>query len=384
MPNAAEMSRLDRANWRGLFVGIFLVFAPMPVLLMSIPQRPFSLAYVLISGVVGGLISVSWAATFIFRRFAWIALIVPASFVVPWGLSQIAGRLGVALFVSDQAATAHRLWYVLAGICSIIAGYVLLVGVIRRFDRVGASSRAELEVARNMHASIVPPIEISTARAEVYARSEPSSEMGGDLIDIIVRDPGREGGSEMDLFLADVSGHGVGAGIVMGMLKASIRTRLLAGGDLGSILSDVNRVICDLTKPEMFATLACVRIGPERVQYALAGHLPILRIGAGQDAGDEFENQHLPLGVDAPIEFTFGEFTPRAGDVLAIFSDGLVEVRDSGGREFGLAAANDLVRREVAGNPGARLSDVYQRIFQRVRNFGPQGDDQTLLLVRVR
>lgn len=380
MPDAAEMRRLDKANWRGLFVGIFLVFAPMPVLLMAIPQRPFSLAYVLISGTVGGLISVSWAATFIFRRFRWVALIVPASFLVPWGLSQIAGRMGVLLFVGESEATAHRMWYVLAGICSIVAGYVLLVGVIRRFDRVSASSRAELEVARTMHASIVPPIRYTNRHFEVYARSEPSSEMGGDLIDMIERD----GGREVDLFLADVSGHGVGAGIVMSMLKASIRTRLFAGGDLGSILTDVNRVIFELTKPEMFATLACVRLRPGLVQYAMAGHLPILKISVVSGKGEEFENQHLPLGVDAPQDFTHGEFAISPGDVLAIFSDGLVEVRDGADRELGLGAVSGLLRREAARTPDEELGAVYQRVLREVRQFGPQVDDQSLLLARVR
>ncbi|MBX3379516.1 MAG: serine/threonine-protein phosphatase [Phycisphaeraceae bacterium] len=380
MAEVTESRKLQRANWPALFVGIYLVFAPMPVLLMAIPQRPFSLPYVLIAGTIGGLISVSWAAAFIFRRFAWLAFIVPGSILVPWALSRGAAKLGAALFVAEQSATTHRLLYVLFGICSIIAGYVLLVGVIRRFDRIGARSLAELDVARRMHESIVPSIAISTGQADVFARSEASSEMGGDLIDLVVRDDGRE----IDLFLADVSGHGVGAGIVMGMLKASIRTRLLAAGDLGSILTDVNRIICDLTKPEMFATLACVRLRPGSVQYAMAGHLPILRISADPKACEEFENQHLPLGVDAPIEFTFGELTPSPGDTLAIFSDGLVEVRNSAGQEFGLAAANALVFEEVVGAQGIDLSLVYDRILQRVRAFGPQFDDQTLLLVRIK
>lgn len=370
----------DRRGWWMLFVGIFFVFAPLPVLLMGVPQRPWSPAFVLVSGVVGGLISVSWAATFIFRRFWWIALIVPLSVLVPWALSIGMVKLGVATGIAEPAAPTYRFVYAVIGIVSIVAGYVLLVTIIRRIERSGERSRAELDVARNMHKSIVPEIELSTSTADIYARSEASSEMGGDLIDVVVRD----GGAEADVFLADVSGHGVGAGIVMGMLKASIRTRLLAGGDLGSMLTDVNRIVFELTKPEMFATLACVRIGRGRVCYAIAGHLPIVRVAASGSAHDEFENQHLPLGIDAPLEFTSGAFETKAGDVLAILSDGLVEVRDSSDREFGLVAANRLVSEEVLRIPSAPLSDVYARVVRTVREFGPQVDDQSLMLVRIK
>ncbi|MBX3388693.1 MAG: serine/threonine-protein phosphatase [Phycisphaeraceae bacterium] len=378
MSGIIQSGRLQGASWRLLFVGIFFVFAPMPVFLMTVPQRPFSPTFVVISGLVGGFTSIGWAAAFVFRRYAWLALVAPGSFFVPWGLSIGASSLGIPMFVPEAAAASHRFVYIVAGVASIVAGYIILVTVIRRFERVGARSRAELDVARLMHESIVPALEVATDRVEVYARSEPSSEMGGDLIDLVVR----EESGEFDLFLADVSGHGVGAGIVMGMLKASIRTRLLAGGDLGAILTDVNRVLCDLTKPGMFATLACVRIGEGQIQYALAGHLPILCVLSDSGASRELENEHLPLGLDHPIDFTFGRAAVRPGDVVAIFSDGLVEVRDSSDREFGLAAANELIRGEVAA--GAPLHDVYDRVLRRVREFGPAADDQSLLLIRIK
>lgn len=377
MSGIIQTGRLQGASWRLLFVGIFFVFAPVPVFLMAVPQRPFSPAFVLISGIVGGLTSVGWAAAFVFRKFGWLAFVAPGSFFVPWGLSLGASRLGIAMFVPESGAASLRFAYILIGVASIVAGYIILVTVIRKFERVGARSRAELDVARRMHESIVPELEISTGEVEVYARSEPSSDMGGDLIDIVVR----EESGEIDVFLADVSGHGVGAGIVMGMLKASIRTRLLAGGDLGAILTDVNRVLCDLTEPQMFATLACVRLGEGEIQYALAGHLPILCLPAESGAIRELENEHLPLGVEHPIKFTFGRATLRSGDVVAIYSDGLVEVRDSENREFGLAAANELIGREVAA--GGALRDVYERVLRRIRGFGTPADDQSLLLARI-
>ena len=65
-----------------------------------------------------------------------------------------------------------------------------------------------------------------------------------------------EEGGRTDVFVADVSGHGVRAGVVMGMVKSAIRTRLRAGGAVDEVLRDVNEVIYELTSPELFVTAA--------------------------------------------------------------------------------------------------------------------------------
>jgi sigma-B regulation protein RsbU (phosphoserine phosphatase) len=226
-----------------------------------------------------------------------------------------------------------------------------------------------------IHESIVPSISLTTPFAEVLARSLPSAEMGGDLVDAIRRD------REIDVFLADVSGHGVGAGIVMGMLKASIRTRLLAAGDdLGPVLRDVNRVTTDLTRPEMFATLACARVRADRsVSYALAGHLPIFRFHAAERRWARLENEHLPLGIDADVEFTSGSLRAGASDLLVFLTDGLIEVMDARGVQFGLERIANVLASFTDTTPAA----IAQALLDAARAHGTQTDDQSVLIVRV-
>ncbi len=81
--------------------------------------------------------------------------------------------------------------------------------------------------------------------------------MGGDIIDAVCGD------HTVDVYLADVSGHGVGAGIVMSMVKGAIRMRLRAGGSLPALAADLNAVLTELTRDDMFATFAAVRASPQ-------------------------------------------------------------------------------------------------------------------------
>ena len=81
-----------------------------------------------------------------------------------------------------------------------------------------------MELAREIHGSLVPDVRIEGERYEMYGCSIPASEVGGDLVDAVVVD-GRAIG-----MVADVSGHGVSAGMLLGLVKASLRTRLRSGG----------------------------------------------------------------------------------------------------------------------------------------------------------
>jgi len=188
----------------------------------------------------------------------------------------------------------------------------------------------------------------------------------------------REG--EIDVFLADVSGHGVGAGIVMGMVKSSIRTLIRAGPALESLVTDLNAVLSELTTPEMFATFACIRIRPGgAAEYALAGHLPILHLVAATGDVRELPNDNLPLGIEAGERFVSGNVRLEAGDTLAVFTDGLVEVMNAEGRQLGMPALRDAFVRESR----RELPALYAALMGAARSHGKQSDDQSVVLVRV-
>src|SRR5262249_49200266 len=176
------------------------------------------------------------------------------------------------------------------------------------------------------------------------------------------------------------SGHGVAAGLLMGMLKSTARTKLQTGEPLDGLLNTLNSVLVDLKSPTMFATFAGVQgDAGSNLQFTVAGHLPILHYHATTTGLSELSIPQVPLAMFSDQVFTSGVVTCDAGDLLVILTDGLVEVFDRADEEFGFERLKALIRTHAT----APLATIETRVFEAVRAHGTQLDDQTLLLIRV-
>jgi hypothetical protein len=231
--------------------------------------------------------------------------------------------------------------------------------------------RAEMDLAHEIHQVLVPAIDRRSGGFEFLGVSSPSGDVGGDLVDVV------DISADWLGYVADVSGHGVSSGLVMGMFKSALRMRLGQPGTLGALLSDLNRVLYPLKSSAMYVTAACVRGGDGgSLEYAVAGHLPILRVRAG--AVEEVTTPQVPVGMFEDRVFTSASLTCERGDLLALLTDGLIEVFDTHDRELGL----DAIKTLLAGSSLRPLREIADAIVGRARAHGKQLDDQTLLLVR--
>ncbi len=347
-----------------LFFGaVFCVFAPAMVLPARLREpEPSAVLFAL---AASGLIGMLWAMAF--TRNMWF----------------LAGALGLqALTVFGFAGLAPgSVWPVAAGfnapgfaaLALIVAGYTLFVLFINTEGKRSIRERTELALAQQIHAQLVPPIDVVKHGYHAYGRSITSTEVGGDLIDVL------GGPDAMDLYLGDVTGHGVRSGVVMAMTKAAIHTARRSGADPSRVLAEVNDVLADLTDPGTFVTFAAIRAEPGgRVRYALAGHLPILLVRARDGSIARLENESLPLGVVAGQEFPIREARCEPGDLLVLITDGLTEVAGTDGRQLGLAGFERTLV-EIGECP---LPALLEAVIARVEAIGPRADDQTLLLVR--
>jgi serine phosphatase RsbU (regulator of sigma subunit) len=132
-----------------------------------------------------------------------------------------------------------------------------------------------------------------------------------------------------------------------------------------------------LKQPNMFVTVACVCDGAAAdVECSVAGHLPILRVRAG--VVEEVTTPQLALGMFADATFTSAHVDCRSGDVLALLTDGLIEVFDTADRELGFEWAKTVLG-ELADRP---LQEIADRLLAGARSHGAQLDDQTVLLIR--
>ena len=234
--------------------------------------------------------------------------------------------------------------------------------------------QTELSLAHGIQATLVPTISFQNASFELYGKSIPSTEMGGDLIDVIESDGG------LVAYVADISGHGLPAGQLMGMLKSAMRLAMQFRQMPVATLESVDRVLPDLKEREMFATVALLRFGgSSEAEYALAGHPPILHYRHGSSDTARLSMEQLPLGLIPGGSYASKRviFSPR--DLFLMVTDGITEVANARDEEFGLTRLGELLTRHAT----RALPEIWDLIMREVRQYGPQQDDQSLLLLRV-
>lgn len=261
------------------------------------------------------------------------------------------------------------IWGTIAG---LTLGQIFMVRFIATITRRNANDRAELAVAQRIHTRMVPAITMQAGDFTIEGLSDTSQRMGGDLCDAV------QVGKVSYAIVADVCGHGVGAGLIMTMVKGCVRTRLVQGGDLPSILKDVNAVLCDQLSEGAFVTVAFARIEGDLIEIALAGHPPVFV--AGQDGLRQIDNENVPLGLRANEEFSSQKVVLTKGEAMLLYTDGLFERVDEtdllGGKDLGVDGLAKLFARACAKRELSASS-----LMLAMRGPQPPADDQTLIVI---
>jgi sigma-B regulation protein RsbU (phosphoserine phosphatase) len=299
-----------------------------------------------------------------------LPVMVAGHVVLAFVLTPYMGSLAVDW---DQFASNAAAVDVLGCLATILLGYAFFVRFVRKQGLRYFRVQTEIELAEQIHRSLVPPITQHAAQHEFYGVSAPSGEMGGDLVDLV------QDGSRCIGYLADVSGHGVPSGVLMAMVKSAVRMRLAASCEPQLFLEDLNRVISDLTAPEMFVTLAFVWFGKSNdLHFATAGHLPILHFCSATGSVCELSTPNPPIGILKEQQFATSQVEFSSGDIAVLLTDGLTEVANENQEEFGL----ERVKQQVTKHSGDSLKVLCETLLEEARKFGKQMDDVSVLLVR--
>jgi hypothetical protein len=261
---------------------------------------------------------------------------------------------------------------------------VIIIGL--RFPHYIASKQyeEELALARRVQNDLFPSEGIPTGHVEFAARFIPSRQVGGDLYDIFETD---DGGVAM--VLGDVSGKGLSAALLMGVVQGAVRTSSDAGlaAHHEYAAERLNHLLCMKTARERFVSLFWCYLNEQgtRLSYINAGHLPALlvRDRFGRPDVWRLEQGGGPvLGVLPGARYKQAEIDIEPGDLLVVFSDGVSEAANAQGAEFGEEGIIESVKREWRNSAGG----VCDGVLADVRKFlgdEPPHDDQTLMVVRL-
>ena len=268
--------------------------------------------------------------------------------------------------VLDAALTLGGM--VLAYSCFIF----VFVSEGRRYFRV----HAEMELAGEIHRVLVPKIQAKIGDVEFCGRSVPSGQVGGDLIDLV------QNGDNWIAYIADVSGHGVAPGVLMGMVKSAARMYLSSNEGSDRFLERLNSVLYPIRKPEMFVTMAFLAWDGTRLTFSTAGHPPILHYGRDNGANrtmKELSCPNLPLGLFSAKTFSADSVAAGKGDLFLLCTDGLLEVTNRANAEFGIEGMKAV----LSSTGHEPLDAIADKVFASAKAFGRNDDDESLLLIRL-
>lgn len=239
--------------------------------------------------------------------------------------------------------------------------------------------RVELETARNIQSSILPELPPRLNDVDLAHAYHPATEVGGDFYDVLALEDGR-----LALAVGDVAGHGVSSGLVMSMAKSALAVQATFNPEVTSVFTTLNRMVYQSARKRMLTTLVYALIDPRtgETQYASAGHLFPYRIKSNGEV-IALESVAYPLGVREQLDVTVRTERLERGDILFLYSDGVVEARADGSDEvFGFERLQESLRRH-AGSGVTALRDWVLEDLKEFTGESPQEDDLTILVARV-
>ncbi|RMH19897.1 MAG: hypothetical protein D6696_09500 [Acidobacteria bacterium] len=239
--------------------------------------------------------------------------------------------------------------------------------------------RVELETARGIQQSILPELPPQLQGVEIAHSYLPATEVGGDFYDVLALDDGR-----LAVAVGDVAGHGVSSGLVMSMTKSALAVQVTFDPAVESVMGTLNRMVYQSARARLLTTLCYAVLDPRRREmlYASAGHLFPYRLRAGGEV-EHLEAGAYPLGVRGDIAPRVRNVKLAPGDVIFLYSDGLVEACADGSDEpFGFERLEASLRRHAGESP-QRLRDAVLADVARYAGARARQDDVTVLVLRL-
>ena len=248
-------------------------------------------------------------------------------------------------------------------------------------ELIDARSRErELEIAQNIQRSLLPDHFPPIPDINFAGRCMTAKQIGGDYFDFLQRE-----GEQFDLVIADVSGHDIGAALLMAEARTFIRSQAHREISPNEMLDAVNRFFLhDLSQAELFITMFYVNYNysEKLLKYSSAGHNRPLIWDNTYHVVQSLDADGLIFGVKEKVSFEEKKRHLNPGDVLLLYTDGVTEAENSIGDFFGEQRLIDLLQENHKLSADDLLETIYHqlRIFTGTASFN---DDVTVLIMKI-
>ena len=243
-----------------------------------------------------------------------------------------------------------------------------------------ARVKRDMEIAEQIQLSLLPAEPPVLFGVELAGRCYPAAHVGGDYYDFFKRDD-----HTVDLLIADVSGHSVGAALIMAEVRTLLRAQSSRAVSPSSILGTLNsQLYDDLTRAELFITMFYARYSAAtgRLSYANAGHNKPLIHRPGQQSCIELDADGLILGIKPSIVFEELSITLQAGDTLLFYTDGIPEATDQAGELLGTGQ----VCQHLSQQSTLTVDEIADSFFELVKEYSQSStlqDDVSMVVMKI-
>jgi sigma-B regulation protein RsbU (phosphoserine phosphatase) len=317
-------------------------------------------------------------------------------YFLPLALSALVHPLRISLALSIVCLVLHDLVgpvrdvgteHLLKDAITLL-GYVFVVVVVnqlgaqrRRLAELAERQRDELaneiELAAEVQQGILPRSIPQIPGFDFAARMYPAKIVAGDYYGFIEFPAG-----EIAVVVADVSGKGVAAGLLMPSIEVALRMDAARFSSTSDLLQTFNNVVCQITGGHRFISLFYGKLSPQShsLEYTNAGHNPPLVIRAGTDPSP-LDKGGPVLGVLPNSDYESEKITLRQGDILVLYTDGAVEAENPAGEQYSAERLSRTVGLHLQQNASELIDTIYTSVIQ-FRKTTSLADDLTLVLLK--
>jgi serine phosphatase RsbU (regulator of sigma subunit) len=318
-------------------------------------------------------------------------------YVLPLALSSVVNRLPVTLglaglctFLSDlfgpQAETVKlRIVHNVVYLAGFLAVGFLVTSIVRQRNRLAAKVRQQrdeyendLRLAAQVQQQVLPkPIRLPDV--EIAAVMHPARLLGGDYYDFF---PISE--DVIDVVIADVSGKGAAAALLMPSLAVALRLRAHELSGPAEIMKDLDGVLKQVTRPATFVTMfyARLRRGSRTLEYACGGHNPPLLVRHATGEVMMLEEAGPVLGILPDAQFSNTLVSLEAGDFLTLYTDGVTEQENDGSEQFSMERLEALLLKD-RDDGAAQIVNAVGDAVSAYAGRTEQEDDLTVVVVKI-
>lgn len=282
--------------------------------------------------------------------------------------------IGALVMLDYMSKLSPRMIEALKTLASL-AGYFLYNRWLHQKSIRSSIIEDQLKIARETQAEMLPEEHPHIPTYDIFGRSVPAREVGGDFFDYLPRD------DSTCIAIADVCGKSIPASLLMTMTRALFVAACEHFDGPDQMLKDVNSHLAQRIGRGQFVTASLLQIAPGEVTYASAGHQPLLVYRAEKNDFEEIDADGIALGIVPSVDFERVSVDLNPGDIALMYTDGLNEAMNPDRVQFGYGNIRAVIRENSTRSAMEIVYALFDAIAQHAEGTD-QFDDTTIVAIK--